>query len=65
VKRRYGAGMDEKDRRDPGAWLPVALVALGLLLTVLLVVMRGPAWLGLLVIGGGAVMQYAARPRGD
>jgi len=57
--------MDEKDRRDPGAWLPVALVALGLLLTVLLVVMHGPAWLGLLVIGGGAVMQYAARPRGD
>jgi len=61
--RRYGAGMDEKDKRDPGAWLPASIVALGLGLTVLLVVMHGPAWMGLVVIGVGAVAQYVARPR--
>jgi hypothetical protein len=57
--------MDESGEKRDGAWLPVAIVALGLALTVLLVVMRGPAWLGLLTIGLGGVMQYAARPKRD
>ena len=55
--------MDESGEKRDAAWLPVAIVALGLALTVLLVVMHGPAWLGLVTIGLGAVMQYAARPK--
>lgn len=56
--------MDTENKKDPGAWLPAALVALGLALTVMLVVMHNrAAWLGLAMIGAGAVMQYAARPR--
>ena len=43
-----------------GKWLPAAIVALGLVLTVLLVVMHGPAWLGLAVIGVGAVAQVVS-----
>jgi len=57
--------MDESGDGRDGAWLPVAIVILGLTVTVLLVVTRGPAWLGLLTIGVGAAMQYAARPKRD
>ena len=46
-------------------WLPVAIVALGLALTVLLVVMRGPAWLGLAVIGVGAMAQFVSSRDSD
>lgn len=46
--------------RESRSWLPVAIVVLGLALTVLLAVMRGPAYLGLAVIGVGAVAQFVS-----